>query len=36
MRKEYTGPLAGMIFKSVPDLGPSFQKFADGLKQRAE
>jgi hypothetical protein len=36
MREEYTGPLAGMIFKSVPDLGPSFQKFADGLKQRAE
>jgi uncharacterized protein YndB with AHSA1/START domain len=36
MREEYTGPLAGMIFKSIPDLGPSFRQFADGLKQRAE
>lgn len=33
MREEYTGPLAGMIFKSIPDLGPSFQQFADGLKR---
>ena len=36
MREEYSGPLAGMIFKSIPDLGPSFRQFADGLKQRAE
>ena len=36
MREEYTGPLAGMIFKSIPDLGPSFRQFAEGLKQRAE
>ena len=36
MREEYTGPLAGPIFKSIPDLGPSFQTFADGLKARAE
>jgi len=36
MREQYTGPLAGIIFKSIPDLGPSFQQFADGLKQRAE
>ena len=36
MREEYTGPLAGMVFKSIPDLGPSFKRFADGLKQRAE
>ena len=36
MREEYTGPLAGLIFKSIPDLGPSFRQFADGLKQRAE
>lgn len=34
MREEYTGPLAAMIFTSIPDLGPSFQRFADGLKQR--
>jgi hypothetical protein len=36
MREEYTGPLAGLIFKSIPDLGPSFRRFADGLKQRVE
>jgi uncharacterized protein YndB with AHSA1/START domain len=36
MREEYTGPLAGMMFKSIPDLGPSFRKFAEGLKSRAE
>ncbi|MFD0974438.1 SRPBCC domain-containing protein [Plantactinospora endophytica] len=36
MREEYTGPLAGLIFKSVPDLNPSFRTFADGLKHRAE
>jgi hypothetical protein len=36
MREEYTGPMAGLIFKSIPDLGPSFQQFADGLKQRVE
>lgn len=36
MREEYAGPLAGMMFKSIPDLGPSFRRFADGLKQRAE
>ncbi len=36
MREEYSGPLAGLIFKSIPDLGPSFQQFADGLKTRVE
>jgi uncharacterized protein YndB with AHSA1/START domain len=36
MREEYTGPLLGMIWKSIPDLGPSFKQFADGLKARAE
>ena len=36
MREEYTGPLLGMIWKSIPDLGPSFQQFAVGLKARAE
>jgi hypothetical protein len=36
MREEYTGPLLGMIWKSMPDLGPSFAQFANGLKQRAE
>lgn len=36
MREQYTGPLAAMIFKSIPDLRPSFQQFADGLKRQAE
>jgi uncharacterized protein YndB with AHSA1/START domain len=36
MREQYTGPLAGMIFKSIPDLGPSFRQFAQGLKHEAE
>jgi uncharacterized protein YndB with AHSA1/START domain len=36
MREEYTGPLAGLIFKSIPDLDPSFRQFAEGLKRRVE
>lgn len=31
MREVYTGLLAGLIFKSIPDLGPSFRQFAEGL-----
>jgi uncharacterized protein YndB with AHSA1/START domain len=26
MREQYSGPLAGVIFKSIPDLSPSFQR----------
>ncbi|MGZ5353544.1 MAG: SRPBCC family protein [Actinomycetota bacterium] len=36
MREEYSGPLAGLIGRSIPDLGPSFRTFASGLKARAE
>ena len=36
MREEYTGPLAGSIGKSIPDLNPSFRQFAAGLKARVE
>jgi hypothetical protein len=36
MREEYTGPMLGAIWKSIPDLAPSFQQFADGLKARVE
>ena len=36
MREEYSGPLLPLIWRSMPDLGPSFQQFARGLKQRAE
>jgi hypothetical protein len=36
MREEYTGPLLPVIWRSMPDLGPSFEQFARGLKARAE
>jgi hypothetical protein len=36
MREEYTGPLLSLIWRSMPDLGPSFEQFASGLKSRAE
>lgn len=36
MREEYSGPLVSMMWRSMPDLGPSFAQFANGLKKRAE
>ena len=36
MREEYTGPMLPMIWRTIPDLGPSFQQFASGLKHVAE
>lgn len=36
MREEYTGPLVPLIWRSMPDLGPSFRQFVAGLKSRAE
>jgi uncharacterized protein YndB with AHSA1/START domain len=36
MREEYSGPMLGMISKSMPDLQPSFDQFAAGLAARAE
>lgn len=36
IRETFSGPLLGLISKSMPDLGPSFDKFADELKSRAE
>jgi hypothetical protein len=36
MREEYTGPLLPLIWRSMPDLGPSFEQFVRGLKARAE
>lgn len=36
MREEDTGPLVPLIWRSMPDLGPPFTKFAGGLKQRVE
>lgn len=36
VREEYTGPLAPFMWRAMPNLGPSFTKFARGLKARAE
>ncbi len=36
VREEYTGLLLPLIWRSMPDLGPSFERFASGLKQRVE
>lgn len=36
MREEFSGPMLPLIWKSMPDLGPSFEQWAAGLKQRAE
>ena len=36
MREEYTGPLLPLIWRTMPDLGQSFEQFARGLKARAE
>jgi len=36
MREEYTGLMAPLIGKSIPDLQPAFEEFADNLKHAAE
>lgn len=36
MREDYSGPFAGMITRSMPDLQPSFDRFAAGLKAEVE
>jgi hypothetical protein len=36
MREEFTGPMVSLIWRSMPDLGPTFTKFAEGLKARVE
>jgi uncharacterized protein YndB with AHSA1/START domain len=36
MVEAFTGPLAGLITKAIPDLTGSFNTFADGLKAAAE
>jgi hypothetical protein len=36
MREDYTGPLAGLMFRAIPDLTPTFEKFTAGLKKAAE
>lgn len=36
MTEVYSGPLSGLISKSIPDMTDSFTQFADGLKTGAE
>ena len=36
MREEFSGPMLPLIWRSMPDLNPSFEKFADGLRALAE
>lgn len=36
MQEEFTGLMAPLITKSIPDLQPSFEAFAADLKRRAE
>ncbi|MEX0340818.1 MAG: SRPBCC family protein [Arenibacterium sp.] len=36
MEETFTGLLSGVIWKSMPDLQPSFDQFAQGVKRLAE
>ncbi|WP_370326324.1 SRPBCC family protein [Euzebya sp.] len=36
VREVFSGPLAGLVTRSMPDLQPSFDTFASGLKAEAE
>jgi hypothetical protein len=36
MSETYSGLLSDLITRSIPDLGPSFEKFADGLQAATE
>ena len=36
LREDFSGPLLPVIWRSMPDLQPSFEKFVAGLKKRAE
>jgi hypothetical protein len=36
MREEFSSPMLPLIWKSMPDLNPSFEKFADGLRALSE
>jgi uncharacterized protein YndB with AHSA1/START domain len=36
MTEEYSGALADLITRSIPDMSDSFDQFADGLKMAAE
>jgi hypothetical protein len=36
MEERFSGPLAGLIGRSMPDLQPSFDRFADRLVEEAK
>ena len=36
VREVHSGPLAGLLGRSTPDLNPSFRQFCAGLKAKAE
>ena len=36
VREEYRGPLLGLIWRTMPDLQPSFDQFVAGLKAEVE
>ncbi len=36
MREVFSGPMLGLIAKSIPDMSEAFHEFAVGLKERAE
>jgi hypothetical protein len=36
MREDFTGPLLGLVWRTMPDLQPSFDRFTRGLKARVE
>lgn len=36
LREEFSGPMLPLIWRTMPDMQPSFEKFVTGLKARAE
>ncbi len=36
VREVFSGPMLGLIGKSIPDMTEPFEKFAEGLKKKAE
>jgi hypothetical protein len=36
MREQFSGPLVGPMSRRMPDLQPSFDRFADGLRSHVE
>ena len=36
LREEFSGPVLPLMWRTMPDMQPSFDKFASGLKARAE